>query len=357
MLAIVSTNLNKYSETFIASHREYLDVDVLNLFDGYLPMKYFFGSKTETQFQILSKDRETQKHEIKKLFIQYHVHTVLAEYGPSGAEMFEICFELEIPLIVHFHGYDAYRSDILQSYGKGYPEMFSKMSAAVVVSNDMKNQLVKLGCDPEKIFLIPYGIELKYFYQPSKTTMGLRLVSCGRFVEKKSPERILMAFAGAKDVYPDLSITMIGDGELLYSCQELAKKLNIEKDVDFTGVLPPQRIAEIFKESSIFLQHSIVTDMGDSEGTPLAILEAGASGLAVIATRHAGIPDVVEDEINGYLVEEKDVQTMTDRIVYLVKNPNKAIVFGRKLQEKVVQSYSMERYISDLKNLIQNFRS
>src|SRR5690606_24279507 len=112
--------------------------------------------------------------------------------------------------------------------------------------------------------------------------------------------------------HPDASLIMAGDGVLLNMCQNLARHLEIEKQVLFPGVITPETYRELLSESLAFVQHSITAANGDMEGTPLAVLEAGAAGLPVISTKHAGIPDVIVDGKTGLLCVEHDVATMAN---------------------------------------------
>lgn len=341
-IAIASTNRQRYSETFIQSHLEYLSEDVLYLFDGYLPTK-FSTDKLKTEHPIVA---------LETLLKEKEIDVVLAEYGPGGVEMANICKALSIPLLVHFHGFDAYRKDVLNTYSAQYHIMFALAESIVAVSQDMKNQLEKLGCPREKIHYIPYGIHTEIFNMPNTSTQH-QFVACGRFVAKKGPQYTIEAFAKAYQQNPDISLVMIGDGELLDECRALTHQKRLIGPIHFTGTLRQSDISQIFSESICFLQHSFQPENKDKEGTPLSILEAGAAGLPVISTLHAGIPDVVENNKDGFLVDEKDIDSMADKILFLSNNPSTAKEMGLHFQKKVLEFYTIERYINDLKALLK----
>lgn len=361
-IAIVSTNKSKYSETFIESHRKFLSEHTLNLFGGYLPTRYSLHGMVDDVpiipsisgwASLLGKRSLELEASIKQLLVDQKIELVLAEYGPSGVEMVEICKALKIPLIVHFHGFDAYRKDVLSSYGNQYPAMFKMATAIVAVSKHMVNQLRQLGCPDEKLYYIPYGIDIETFHMNGPNERKKRFVACGRFVSKKGPQLTIKAFAKVYQHDPEVTLTMIGDGELLSECKQLAIDLGIKESITFTGALTQKQIATIFAESFAFLQHSIVDENNDSEGTPLAIMEAGAAGLPVVSTIHAGIPDIIENGVNGYLVAEKDIDAMADKMIDLLSNNSTAREMGWQLQQKIRNHYSMERYITQLKELIK----
>jgi colanic acid/amylovoran biosynthesis glycosyltransferase len=359
-IAIVSTNRKKYSETFIHSHLKYLSNNVLYLFDGYLP-KAFSLDKLKTEHFIEEKGffwgrTKDLKGSIIHLLQKQKISLVLVEYGPSGVEMMDICNEAGIPLVVHFHGYDAYRNDVLSSYGTKYSQMFQKANMVVAVSKNMVEQLVRLGCPLEKLTLIPYGIDVATFALETNEPKQRQLVSCGRFVAKKAPQLTIQAFNLVLAKHPELDLVMIGEGELLDECKHLAVDLGIRDKIIFKGALPPIEIAQIFSESIIFLQHSVLHSNNDSEGLPLAILEAGASGLPVVSTIHAGIPDAVENGKDGFLVPERDIEQMAEKILFLLDHPEEAFAMGQHFKTKILSHYTLDRYMEDLKELIKKFQ-
>ena len=102
------------------------------------------------------------------------------------------------------------------------------------------------------------------------------------------------------------------------------------------------------------MQHSVRASDGDSEGTPVAVLEAGAAGLPVVATRHAGIMDVVVDGETGLLVDEGDVDGMARCMVQLAREPDVAARLGEKARNHIVAEFSMDDRLGRLWNVIES---
>ena len=196
-------------------------------------------------------------------------------------------------------------------------------------------------------------MDLSLFTPVEMVASEPHFVSVGRFVDKKAPYLTLLAFQKVLQACPEAKLTMIGDGYLLEACQQLAKVMEIADSVKFTGSLVHQEIVETLKNSRAFLQHSIRTSYGDSEGTPVAVLEAGAVGLPVIATEHAGIADVVDLNKTGLLVKEGDVDGMAEAIITLAKDVDFANKLGRNARKKISSHYSMEKSISNLWNILE----
>jgi colanic acid/amylovoran biosynthesis glycosyltransferase len=345
-IAIVSTNKDKYSETFIKSHLRDLKGEIHYLFDGYLPKKYSldkgiteFVFKTNPAFylpNIFKKKKENAsllQGAIKKYLKKNKIQVVLAEYGPSGVEMMEICSALNIPLIVHFHGYDAYRDDVLGHYAIKYQQLFKHAQKIIAVSKDMCTQLKSLGCPSSKL---------------TNT-----FVTCGRFVAKKAPQITIKAFKIVQDVFPEARLIMIGNGTLLKECKTLSKELGLQNNIQFTGALKQVEIVKIYRASFAFLQHSIRTTDNDSEGTPLSVLEAMGSGLPVIATAHAGINDVITHQLNGLLVQEMDIDDMAHQMKALLNQRVKAIQLGKQAAILVKEKYSLKSYIKKIQHVLE----
>jgi colanic acid/amylovoran biosynthesis glycosyltransferase len=145
---------------------------------------------------------------------------------------------------------------------------------------------------------------------------------------------------------------MIGDGELLESCMALSRELCLEEKIDFCGIQKQEIIAQQFQRSLVYVQHSMITPDGDSEGTPLSILEAGACGLPVISTHHGGITDVIIDGETGFLVNEGDIKGMAEKMILLANNPAQAHTMGRYASEVIREKHDINDSIKMLWDII-----
>ena len=371
-IAIVSINQNKYSETFIHNHVRLLPAKVHYLFGDYLPLYYATGvevqgypflpdiAKSGWWNKLHGKQREPSIQErrlqLQDAITQYlkknDIKAVLAEYGPSGVEMCEICQRAGIPLTVHFHGYDAYRIDMMKAFGGRYGEMFKQAAAVIGVSQHMMQRLRKMGAPNDKLHYNPYGADTRYF-KPAKVAENPPvLLAIGRFAETKSPHLTILAFAQALKSVPEARLIMGGDGHLLLACKILAKAINIDYAVDFKGVISHEQTGKLMQQVRAFVQHSLTTPENDAEGTPVSIIEACASGLPVISTLHAGIPDVVIDGKTGFLVPEGDIDGMAKHMTSLLTQPDLAARLGKASYERVMGHFGMERHITRLAEII-----
>lgn len=277
---------------------------------------------------------------------------VLAHYGPTGVMAMEACRIAGVPLVVHFHGYDASRRETIARYRSAYREMFQQSAAVIAVSRAMERRLEELGCAREKIHYSPCGVDVGLFNGAAPESVPPHFLAVGRFVEKKAPHLTVLAFAEVVRQVPESRLRMIGDGPLKGVCQDLATVIGVEHSVEFLGVQTPARIAEELGRSRAFVQHSVEAADGDCEGTPVAILEAGASGVPVVSTRHTGIPDVVIHDKTGLLVDERDVSGMAKAMIRLAGDSAEARRLGQNAQRHISASFrtetQMERIITIL---------
>lgn len=290
----------------------------------------------------------------KKAFKKINPSVVIAQFGPIGVRVLEACKIMKIPLIVYFRGYDASVFSVLEHYKEGYKALFKQASYVIAVSPDIKNKLVSLGADPAKVIYQSSGVDCN-LYKP--TVAGRNpptFLAAGRLVNKKAPHLLLLAFHQAWIKHPNIHLRLIGDGPLSSVCHDLVTSLNMEQSVDFLGSQPHEKVIEEMQKARCFLQHSVKALNGDSEGTPNSVMEASASALPVIATRHAGIKDIIKDKKTGFLVNEKDIISMADHILTLANSPALATDLGKEGREFVCSHFSRSDSNNTLYQLITN---
>ncbi len=374
-ICVIWPSVNAYSEMFIRTHVERMQANVKLLHGGHFPFlrednrplfpSRLFGQRGARFLSewlarrpieslrpgLLSELRDGL---LARFLSRERVSAVLAEFGPTGAAVANACLATEVPLIVHFHGFDAYANQILEAYQTAYQQMFDIAETVVVVSRDMERQLLELGAPKEKVVYNPCGADTALFAGASPASAPPVFIAVGRFVEKKAPHLTLLAFAEVLRDVPDARLVMIGDGVLWDACRQLAEGLDIAHAVDFQGSKRyHSEVGTAMRGARAFVQHSMRTSSGDSEGTPVAVIEAGATGLPVVATRHGGIPDVVIDGETGYLVNEGDVEGMAERMLLLAKSPELAERLGSAARERIRGIFSIERSVSNLWKIIK----
>lgn len=373
-ICIVTPSPPGLSETFIRAHHERLPHEMIHL-HGTIH-DYTHGDKNlRDVYEWKNGSDEAKWLNILPRFIEFRlrrryfpspsdidlttaflrekkIDVVLAEYGTTAAQIMPACQRAKVPLVVHFHGFDASRYDTLQIYADSYREMFQYASTVISVSEAMSLALVRLGCPREKIEKNPYG-PLPDFFEIKPDYHSNILLAVGRHTAKKAPYLTLDAFRRAHEIRPELRLRFIGTGELMEVSQRLVAAWGLQDCVELMGAADPECVVESMTNAFAFVQHSVRANNGDAEGTPVAILEASAAGLPVISTAHAGIPEVVVHGETGFIVEPGDVQGMTNRIVELACNRDLVQSLGQSARSRTREYFAMERHIAQLDNILR----
>jgi colanic acid/amylovoran biosynthesis glycosyltransferase len=293
---------------------------------------------------------------LKRRLRRERVNCVLANFGPSGVSLMQPCEQLGIPLIVHFHGYDAHRKEAVSKNADGYRRLGEKAAAIIAVSQGMLEALVDLGIPREKIHLLRCGVDTRHFSEKEGFPEVPLFFGVGRFVEKKAPYLTLVAFAKALTRLGRAKLVLAGTGELLEATRNLSVVLGIEDCVEFPGVLTPEEVGKLMKESTAFVQHSIEPQVGpsagDREGTPVAVLEAMLTGVPVISTSHAGIGEVIENNRTGLLVNERDVEGMAEAMVRVGQSAELARSLGIAARVQALSNHTSEIYLDGLRRIL-----
>lgn len=357
-IALISPNKSAYSETFIQAHRRLLRARVVYYYNGALPhccegQAPLQPGRLDAAMKRLRRSRGTSLQEdmLLRSFRRNRVEKVFAEYGPTGAAVLNVCQRAGLPLIVHFHGYDISVRRVVERYREQYARMFDYAESIVAVSKPMVSALVECGAAREKITYAPYGPQDGFFHV-NPLLSDKTFAAAGRFVDKKAPYYTVLAFARVLKSHPDARLYFAGDGPLLNACRNIARYHGCANAVTFPGVVAPPALQNVYARARGFVQHSITADDGDMEGTPVAVLEAAAAGLPVVATQHAGIPEVVINGTTGLLVSEHDVAGMADAMLRLLDDRDYAMRLGRQARQHVRDNFSLEKHIAILNALI-----
>jgi glycosyltransferase involved in cell wall biosynthesis len=213
-----------------------------------------------------------------------------------------------------------------------------------------------LGAPEEKIHLIRCGCDTNLFISCKPSSNEELFVAVGRLVDKKAPYLTILAFHEISKKFKNAKLLLIGKGVLEESCHRLVHALGLDNSVTLKGECSIDEVAATMRKARAFLQHSITPrtgpHKGDSEGTPVSIIEAMATGLPVIATKHAGISEIINHNKTGFLVEEGDVKGMAYQMERILKEPDIADRVGKAAALFVKENFSLKNSGEKLKNLL-----
>lgn len=218
-----------------------------------------------------------------------------------------------------FHGADISRRHILEEHKLDYVNLFRQSELMLPISNLWKNKLIEMGCPPEKIHVTRMGIEPEKFnFQPRQAFHSpLRIVSVARLTEKKGLDVAVKASAILKQRGGQFQYTIIGNGDQDEMMRDFIAQEGMEDCVSMPGFKPQEEIRRALSEADIFLLPSKTAADGDMEGIPVALMEAMAVGLPVVSTFHSGIPELIENNVSGWLVEEDDPEALAETLLKL----------------------------------------
>lgn len=168
--------------------------------------------------------------------------------------------------------------------------------------------------DDGKIVIVRACCDLKRFTNLERRDDGHTLVSIGRLVEKKGLRYGIEAFARLWPVFPSLRYRIAGAGPLRSELTALATRLGVAEQIEFTGAVDQDGIARILSEATVMVLPSVRAANGDLDGAPLALQEAMAAGVPVVAARVASIPELIESEREGLLVEPGAAEGLAEAI-------------------------------------------
>jgi len=268
-----------------------------------------------------------------------------AHFGPSGLEIVNLAKMSRIPLLVTFHGYDASILLTMKKYINNIKKVFD-YAYLVAVSENMKRDLVKFGADEERISVVRCGIPVNRFNYVERVSLSdkfsnnelITFLQVSNFVEVKGHEYTIRAFNEFLREYSNARLILAGDGVIKASIKKLCTKLGIISKVDFPGVVDENTVIKLMKHADVFVQHSVTLKNGIKEGLPTVIMEAMSTGLPVISTSHSAIPELIDNGLNGFLVEEKDVSSYTEAMFNL-KNVTNEIGFNA--HKKVAEDFNL----------------
>ncbi len=261
-----------------------------------------------------------------------------AHFGLQGWAIMPVALKLNIPFVVSFHGYDAFRLPEAPEWRSRFKELFAAAAAITVVSVFMREHLINLGCPESKLHLIRVGKRVSEYHYRELINKPIRnFISIGRLCEKKGFIDCISAFKLLLKKYPDLTLKIVGAGELEAEIRELLEDEALKNSITLLGALPHDKVKAHLAQSDAFILCSKTSINGDKEGVPTVLMEAQAMGLPCVSTLHSGISEVIPPSALRFLAKEGDPGDIALKIEALIDTPKEALenlrLDGRKLIE------------------------
>ena len=219
---------------------------------------------------------------------------------------------------------------------------------------ETRHQLLANQIDEKKIVVHYSGIDCsKFEYHQRQRVPGepIKVLTIGRLIEKKGVVFAIEAVSHLLATGEKIDYTVVGDGVLRQSFQQLIQDRGIERHVRLVGAKTHEEVKMFMEKSHVLLAPSLTSDSGDQEGIPNVIKEAMASGLPVVSTFHSGIPELVSDGVSGLLVPERDAASLADALAYLISRPEICTEMGQAGRRQVEQKFDADSLNKRLEEL------
>lgn len=278
----------------------------------------------------LSKHKSTHSNITAALVLAPHftkrdLDIIHSHFEITGHMMLPVIRAQQKPFVVTFHGLPPPGvSQLPEAMRKEYID-----AADIILVNTefAKKQYMSLGAPAEKIIIIPQGIVTKDFVfsaKPKPEEAPIELLTVGRFHTDKGQQYVLQALPKLIALGYNLHYTLVGAGPERANLENMVAQLNLQQHVTFYTTISEQKLKEIYARAHIFVFPSLTDKTGFHEETQgVAIQEAQASGLIVIATKTGGIPECVDDGKSAFLVDDRNSQAIADKIQWIIDNPQR----------------------------------
>ncbi len=271
-----------------------------------------------------------------------HAHWVLPQ-GLIGAFLKE---KFNIPLIITIHGSDLF--PLKNSFFRKLQHYALTHADIITVNSDAtkKELLSRFPTLIKKVRLIPMGVDVSHFKpravkKPEWFKDNKIILFVGRLSDQKGVQHLIGALPTILDKEPKAKLLIIGEGPYKQQLESVVFSSNVGHAVHFLGGLPQEDIAYYCNIADAFVLPALSTASG-TEALGLSLLEAMASGCAVIGTNIGGIPSIISHGNNGVLVEQKNQTQLTHAILGLFKNRKKSALLGKRATAFVRKNYSWE---------------
>ena len=321
---------------------------------------FWMGLATKTlgnQHLTMSLRKTIARHSLIRQLEKFKPDVAYIDHGNNAVLAYESLNELDIPFVVHFHGRDATRLMALASYRREIGKVFDYSQKVIVASNHIKRRLALMACPISKISVIRLGIDISKLPLRSQRTVKTShpsVIHVGRLVEKKDPVALLYAFRLVLNRISEAKLTMIGSGALLNRIRNAIKDLQLADSVRLLGALPRDEVLNELCRHWVYAQHCVTASTGDQEGFSVSMLEAAACGLPVVSTIHNGIPENVIDNQTGFLVQEHDYESMAERMIRLLEDPDLCEKMGMAGRCRVEEHFLLETRIKKINKVLRD---
>ncbi|MEB3195880.1 MAG: glycosyltransferase [Candidatus Sericytochromatia bacterium] len=281
------------------------------------------------------------------LLKQHSPALIHAHFGDRGVLMLGAALRFGLPLVTTFYGYDVSKLPRERKWLPRLRWLFARGDRFLVEGPHMRRALLALGAPPERTFVHHLGIDLTGIPFAVRTPGAgpMRVLMAASFREKKGLAYGLRAFCRLASRRPgELSLSVIGDGPLRPELEGIVAQEGAAHQVTWLGYQPHSAFQAALASAHLFVSPSVVARDGDSEGgAPVSLLEAQASGVPILATWHADVPEATVPGRSAVLVMERDVAALEQQLEWFLDHPGAWAGMGLVGRQHVVRHFDAAR--------------
>ena len=288
---------------------------------------------------------------IRRILIRRDPDLIHVYFGNTGVHLLPLLSKWDRAWVVSFHGMDVQRRPKEKGYDRKLAEVLQLAPLVLVRSQSLAKRLQELGCSPDRIRLNRTGVPLQSFPWIERSVPAdgrWQLVQACRLVEKKGLLTTLAAFRRFISDYPKARLVIAGEGPMKDALVRRINELSMGNQVTLAGFLNQDDLRQVYAESHIFIHPSELAADSNQEGIPNSMLEAMANGLPVVATRHGGIPEAVQEGVDGLLVPERDEPALYEALLKLATQPDLWQRMGKQASRSVAENFEQQQQIDRL---------
>ena len=251
----------------------------------------------------------------------------------------------------------SHGGDLFSLQGRGLQALkrfvFRRSDHVTVVSNAMRDHLEQIGCNSGNVTVQSMGVDLSTRFVPGNRPAGPnRLIYVGRLVEKKGVATLVTAIHLLKNDFPELRLTIVGDGPEKPALEKLVADFGVNAQIDFAGSQPNENVPQYYQSAGIAVVPSIVAADGDQEGLGLVAVEALGCGCVTIVSDLPALRDVVSDGENGLVFRATDATDLSEKIRHLLTNTALFERLGSAGRQSVVNRFDWKQVGSQYLSII-----
>lgn len=292
-------------------------------------------------------------YDLVPILMREGIDLVHVYYGHKAVKYLPMLEHWGGPFVVSFHGVDVSKFCGEPGYLEALGRVFAKAKIVMARSASLMAEVRALGCPEEKLRLNRTPIPLDAFpsqLRSAPSDGAWRLVQASRLIPKKGLFTTLEALALIVPQFPKLKFILCGDGPSKAEFLSRRDALGLTNHVELRGWLSQKELLAEYQRSHLFLHPSEMTDTSDQEGIPNSMLEAMATGLPVVATRHGGIPEAVTSGQDGLLVPEKTPVALAEALTRILSDPATFETYSREAASSVRQNFGLTQQVANLES-------